>query len=415
MNGELRSRLERLRRSGELRGGSPAAVPVPGGNEFLFPGEEKVVETGAGPCYLRELSIPLASAHGRANLAEIRRCRGADLALPARDGALAAVEPDKSLFLDIETTGLSGGTGTWAFLIGLGWLEDDDFCLRQYFLRHPGEERAMLSHFAATADAFPGVVTFNGKIFDLPLLQTRQVLAGLPERTEPRYHIDLLPCSRRLWKERLSSCSLRSLEEALLGLRRCGDIPGEEIPAVYFDYLRRGRTARLKDVFRHNVLDILSMVTLLFRVARAAAGPEPEHPADCFALGRLHGAAGDAEKAARCYRLAARCGEPRLEQAAMLHLSFLYKRRGEWAEAAALWRELIERHPGNLIPYVELAKYYEHRVREYAAALELTERALARAAQRFSGPAAGELSPPALRHRLARLRRRMKGKHGVRF
>src|SRR5690554_504412 len=123
MSGELRSRLERLRRSGELRSSSPAGVTLPGGSEFLFPGEEKIVETGAGPCYLRELSIPLASAHGRANLAEIRRCRGTDLVLPARDGALAAVKPEQSLFLDIETTGLSGGTGTWAFLIGLGWLE----------------------------------------------------------------------------------------------------------------------------------------------------------------------------------------------------------------------------------------------------------------------------------------------------
>jgi uncharacterized protein len=161
----------------------------------------------------------------------------------------------------------------------------------------------------------------------------------------------------------------------------------------------------MRDVFEHNVLDILSMVRLLARVARAA-GNEPEHPADCFALGKLYYESGQVEKAVNCYKKAACCGDERLEQAALLRLSFVYKRQGMWAEAAALWHELIQRLSHDLTPYVELAKYYEHRAGDSAAALTLTEQALERLHHRFSASRSGELSDPALRHRQARLTRK---------
>ncbi len=407
MSGEMRSRLDRLRRSGELHGGSDAGIkpplPLPG---FLFPGEEQEHETEAGRCYLRELRIPLGQSHGCGCLKDVLQCRGESLALLEKTRDWDNFQAAGTLFLDTETTGLSGGTGTWAFLIGLGWIENDHFFLRQYFLRHPGEEKAMLLHFTAAASHFDSLVTFNGRAFDLPLIQTRQVLAGLPQRTEPRRHLDLLHCSRRLWKERLPSCSLRSLEGALLGLRRHGDIPGEEIPAVYFNYLRRGETARLKQIFQHNVLDILSMVTLVARVTRAAAGVDIDHPADYYSLGKLHAGAGQADHAIRCFGQAAGCGDERLEQAALLQLAAIHKRQGRWTEAAALWRELIRRRSFDLTPHVELAKYYEHQAKEFEAALEAADQALARARHRRN-PACGELSLPALQHRLARLRRKL--------
>jgi uncharacterized protein YprB with RNaseH-like and TPR domain len=407
MNGGTRSRLERLLRSGELRGGTVPAVKIaPSGDSFLFPGEEEVVQTPTGSCYLRELAIPLDSPHGGGILADILNCRGADLALPARDRSLTEIQPGRSLFLDIETTGLSGGTGTWAFLIGLGWLEEENFCLRQYFLRHPAEEKAMLTHFTECAAKFSSIVSFNGKAFDLPMIWTRQILSGLPALTVARYHIDLLPCSRRLWKERLPSCSLRYLEEALLGLHRHDDIPGEEIPAVYFNYLRRGSTARLRDVFQHNVLDILSMVTLLARVARTAAGEEIEHPADRYSLGRLYAEAGRAAEAEQHFRQVTGCGDQRLELEAMLRLSFIYKRRADWDKAVALWKELIRRCCHDLTPSIELAKYYEHRAGDFRAALETAGEALRRAGLR-SNITAGEASPSALQHRIARLRHRL--------
>ncbi len=405
MNGDTRSRLERLCRSGEL--GSSTSVKTPTSRpEFLFPGEEEIVETAYGPCYLREMSFSLEESHGSGPLTEMLDCSGKDLVLSARDSSLAEVSVQRMLFLDIETTGLSGGTGTWVFLIGLGWLKDNTFNLRQYFLRHPSEERAMLLHFTETAAGFSSLVTFNGKTFDLPMIQTRQILTELSLRTDPSHHIDLLLCSRRLWKGRLASCSLHSLEDALLGLQRCGDIPGEEIPAAYFNYLRRGDTARMREVFGHNVLDILSMVRLLARVSRAGAGEEPEHPADNLALGKLYYENGQAEKALSCYKKAACCGDERLEQLALQRLSFIYKRQEMWTEAAALWSELVQRLSHDLTPYVELAKYYEHRAGDCDAALSLTEQALARVHHRFSVSRSGQLSDPALRHRQTRLKRK---------
>jgi hypothetical protein len=179
MNGDIRSRLESLRRSGELcsssdvkadsapagisfsrrgRGGRNSRRPLLSAPDELFPGRESRQRPVGGDVGVQR--------------------RGPGFAGPGR--SLEEVRPERSLFLDIETTGLSGGTGTWVFLIGLGWLKDDKFYLRQYFLRHPSEEKAMLSHFTETAAGFSSMVTFNGKSFDLPMIQTRQVLTGLP-------------------------------------------------------------------------------------------------------------------------------------------------------------------------------------------------------------------------------------------
>lgn len=407
MKVKYRSRLESLRRSGEL---GPARPPVglaekglPGGG-FLFPGEEDMGRTGSGCCYLRELAFPLNCRHGAYTLAEGLDCVGSDLALPARDWNLHSVEPSRFLFLDIETTGLSGGTGTWVFLIGLGWLEGESFRVRQYFLRNPAEEKAMLHHFAAFAEHFGGLITFNGKAFDLPLIQTRQLLKKMPHPTVPCGHLDLLICARSLWRERFPSRSLGYLEEALLGFRRRGDIPGAEIPAVYFNYLRHGETTILKKVFEHNIYDILSMAVLLGRVA--AAFRKPEHPAECYSLGRLHHEAGHIEKAQSCYREAIGKGAGHLEEAALFQLGMLCKRAGNWEEAVCRWQELAHRGGKSLEAQVELAKYYEHRTRDYPAALHWSSRALAEASRRRGIPYSSPCHPAALRHRIKRLETR---------
>ena len=412
MSGEIRSRLQRLRSTGELHGSSSAKPPQPVlRRAFLFPGEERIEETAAGSCYLRELRFPLHKYHGNTPLGKLLDCRGSALALPAKDQSLTALNPSRSLFLDIETTGLSGGTGTWIFLIGLGWVAQDEFILRQYFLRHPREEKAMLAHFTGLMEKYTDVVTFNGRVFDLPLIATRQILTGLIP-TKPERHLDLLPCSRRLWKERLGSCSLRFLEENLLGFQRHDDIPGWEIPSVYFNYLRRGETARLRSVFHHNVLDILSMAALLTRVAETAAEKELEYPADYYSLGKLYSEAGETESAIRCLGRIISCGDRELEHTALLQLSLIYKRLQRWTEAAALWRELLERQTHDLTAYIELAKYYEHKTGEYEKAFALTSQALQRTRRRNFAPAAGELSLPALQHRLSRLQRKLKVSQG---
>lgn len=409
MKGKLRSRLERLQRSGELGPARPAADPgkrhLPE-EVFLFPGEESLGRTASGCCYLRELLFSLDRQHGNYTLGESLNCRGSDLALPARDHTLSPIEPARFLFLDVETTGLAGGTGTWVFLIGLGWLANGSFHVRQYFLRHPAEEEAMLSHFAAFAAPFSGLITFNGKAFDLPLIQTRQVLRRTPQ-TAPREHLDLLTCARSLWRERFPSRRLNFLEEALLGFQRHDDIPGEEIPAVYFNYLRCGETVLLQKVFEHNVFDILSMAGLLGRVASTVASKKPAHPAECYSLGRLYHRAGRIEKAQHYYRQVIGCGSGRLEEAALSQLALLCKKRGEWTEAVCLWQDLALREGKNLDAYVELAKYYEHRARDYPAALNWSSRALAQARRRSDIPFSSPCHPAALLHRINRLNRKI--------
>lgn len=405
----MKSRLSELRRSGQVQTGSQLAGKL---NELKhedpfpeLPGRGRIETTPFGPCYLREISFPLKHRHGSIDLSGILSCHGKDLSLPARDCTFERFNPEKSLFLDTETTGLAGGTGTWAFLIGLGWIEGSSFLLRQYFLRRPAEERAVLNHFAATATRFTTLITFNGKLFDLPLLHTRQILAGF-ERTSPQLHLDLLQCARRLWRKRLPSRSLRSIEESLLGLKRCDDIPGAEIPAVYFDYLRRGRTELLKKVFYHNTLDILSMVTLLKRVSSLAADRIVEHPAEALSMGRLCLESGKTKEGISFLQEAAGSDHNQLAEEAALELALHHKRESQWTKAAAIWVELINNKAAGVAAYVELAKHYEHRCSRFAEALNLTEKALEIALKKPALPESSEISLTALKHRRSRLIKR---------
>jgi len=225
----------------------------------------------------------------------------------------------------------------------------------------------------------------------------------------PEQHLDLLQCARVLWKKRLESRSLRSIEESLLGLHRYDDIPGAEIPAVYFDYLRRGKTARLKQVFHHNVLDILSMVTLLERIACLGAGQNVEHPAEALALGRLCLRAGRVAEGISYLSDAAAGNDDLLATEAALELSFYYKRLGQWAEAVEIWLALADSRKPNPTALIELAKYYEHRVKDFGKALELTLETLSVVNQKPYCFTNGEACIEALKHRHARLLRKISG------
>ncbi len=408
MKRSLGSRLAALRGSGELKTGRQVAEELEkAAREDLFPGEGREEKTVYGPCYLREIQFPLDHKHGGSTLAGFLSCSGPELALTARDEKLCGFDPGKSIFLDLETTGLSMGTGTWAFLIGLGWAESHHFILRQYFLRRPGEEKAVLNHLNTSLSAYRALITFNGKQFDLPLIRSRQTLAGF-DLFEPGQHLDLLQCARALWRKRLASRSLRSIEEALLSFSRTGDIPGAEIPEVYFNYLRRGETALLKKVFHHNVLDILSMVTLLERVYRTTSGQLAKHPSESLALGSLCLESGRSSEGIEYLREASRHSPDALAEEAALKLSFYYKRQGKWEEAVKIWEEAAANNPLNIPALLELAKYYEHRERRFQTALEFTERALVLARMSKNFPAGGhsDCSIQALIHRRNRLQRR---------
>jgi len=415
---------ERLARLGVTRGmpppkpQAPPASPRPG-IEALIDGE--VVETPLGACFVAEERRPVKEAHGRVPLAAFHTHANGALAALARDAALQDVDPTAVAFIDAETSGLAGGTGTYTFLVGVGFFDGATFCVRQFFMRGPHEEPALIHLLDEFLARFRAVVTFNGRSFDLPLLQTRFTLHRRRFPLEGVPHLDLLPPARRLWKRRLPSCALSSLEEHLLGLVRDGDVPGWLIPSLYFDYLRTGNAAPLRPVFTHNAQDVLSLVGLAAHMATTLVDPEAVgvvHGADWYSLGRCYEELGWVERAAAAYERAlhAPCA-PDVRHAALHALSFLHKRQGRWEQAVAIWQELVASGVSDrLYPYEELAKYYEHRQRDPATALRLVREAI-------RGIEAGELRPrrprqralAELRHRQARLERKVERMGGERI
>ncbi|MFQ5596368.1 MAG: ribonuclease H-like domain-containing protein [Anaerolineae bacterium] len=412
---DLRQRLERL---GVTRGMPDKRRPQPqpkardqtGGIETVVAGD--LVETPLGPIFVAEEIRPIRAAHGNTTLAAIHHHGGKMAAAIAQDDQLRGIDFERAAFIDTETSSLAGGTGTFAFLVGVGFFDGPAFRVRQFFMRDPSEEPALVHLLDDLLQNFNAVVSFNGKAFDLPLLHTRFTLCRrqFPLRDTP--HLDLLAPARRLWKERLPSCSLTSLEEHILGLFRDGDVPGWMIPTLYFEYERTGNAAPLKPVFTHNAIDILSMVSLTAHMAQQFAEPETAgvvHGADWYSMGRCYEKLGWVDQAERAYRqaLAAPCA-PTIRHRALENLSFLYKRRAMWDRAVEIWRDSVDAGLTNeLYPYEELAKYFEHRQREYEPAIRLVREAIRRIEERDLRPRGSRVRVLAeLRHRLARLERK---------
>jgi hypothetical protein len=284
------------------------------------------------------------------------------------------LDPRRILYLDTETTGL-GGSGTVAFLVGMGWLTDQGFEVHQFLMRDYPEEPFLLKHVEAGLKKFDVLCTFNGTTFDVPLLESRflmnrmdrECLLALP-------HLDLLHMCRRLWKLRLGRCNLGHLEEVILGKPRVDDLPGSEVPRRYFTYLKTKQMSLLDDILKHNAQDIASLCVLLNHMADLYLHPEKiRFSEDVYSMGRALERINRTENARRCYRLARR---GRMGDSAGTALAMSYRRGGEREQAAEVWREMIRNRRGGIVPYVELAKYEEHVRRDIPAALELTEKAL---------------------------------------
>ncbi len=315
--------------------------------------------------------------------------------------------PERILYLDTETTGLSGGAGTVAFLVGMGWLTPEGFELRQALMRDYPEEKYLLREVADTLERFDIICTFNGKSFDVPLLRDRLLMNRMDTACLDKPHIDLLHMARRVWKLRLKRCNLGNLEEAVLGMGREDDLPGCLVPERYFSYLKTGQFDLLRDVIRHNAQDIASLCVLLGHMAWLYEHPEDAvHAEDVFSMGVALDRMRHPEEARRCYRLAAK-GKMRTES--QLRLAVSYRRGGERAEAAAVWRGMIERREGGVTPYIELAKYYEHVCRDIPSALECTRRAIILLAEPtlFDGDTV-QNSRNALQYRYERLKRKQR-------
>lgn len=384
-----------IRRIETRRPPRPAAQAV----EEALGGE--LHDTGDGQVLVVRREFPLSHRHGRYSLGAAFEAP-VDLLSAAARAAPPVGDARGLLFLDTETTGLAGGTGTYAFLVGAGWVEGDRLVLAQYFMRDFDDEPALLTALGPLFERASGVVTFNGAGFDLPLLETRFVLA---RRRWPQDlpHLDLLRPSRRVWTTRFSDCRLATLEREVLGLEREDDVPGALIPALYFDFLRSRRAAPLVRVFAHNRDDILSLVSLLGWFGRALAVHDHLDAEELAGLGRLWESA-DLDRALACYRaaLAAGLAGP-AAQRVRLRLARWEKRAARWDAACALWEAASRHDVFDPLPWEELAKFHEHRRRDPAAARAIVEEALDLAAA-AGGP---ERTLDALAHRLGRLERRL--------
>jgi hypothetical protein len=326
----------------------------------------------------------LETRYGDVSIALGLEIPGKALAFLSHDEEFELLTLESALFLDLETTGLAGGTGTLPFLVGMGYYRDGKFKVAQYFLGEMADEDAMirdLSGFIREMD-FKSVVTYNGKAFDLPLLETRFAmhrerfpLAGLP-------HLDFLFAARQLWKHKYESCRLFHLAKEIVRAERDEDIPGAEIPMRYFQYIRTGDESLIEPILYHNQEDILSLLgvviagaLLLRRGQRPEAGEEMD-PLDLVGVGRLYESAGDTERSAELFERALKrnlSGE--LSVRVHKKLSAHFKKNRNWEKAVVLWKDLSRQD--QLDAFRELAMYYEHREKKYEEALRAAEEGLA--------------------------------------
>lgn len=288
------------------------------------------------------------------------------------------IRTDEILFLDTETTGLSGGAGTLAFEIGIGWFSNECFETEQFVMRDYDEELPMLQLLSERLAGKKAICTFNGKTFDVPLLTSRFVMNRM--RFPELKQMDLLHAARRVWKLRLGRCNLSSLEEAVLGRKRQDDLPGSLVPQRFFDYLKTGDASLFEDVLRHNLDDVKSLTEILSTLLNAHSKPESlQKEEDIYSVGRVLDKRGYSGRARVCYRLADRGG---MSVQSRSSLAENLRRAKCYDQAAELYKRMISSGQGGLKPYIALAKLYEHRLKNPKEALKITYRALSIAAER---------------------------------
>ncbi len=393
------------------------------------------IESGEGAVVVVDRYYAADRLHGRERIGSVVETleAGADAlgvlarAWPARPSPVEALDPSthtksygpKLCFFDLETTGIAGGAGTQAFLIGCAIPEDGGLRVRQFLLPGFEHERALLATVGQWTAAQGTLVTFNGRSFDAPLIETRYLLHRISFPLTGMPHLDMLHPARRLWKQRPAvagppldedSCKLSVLERHLAGYHRIGDVPGFEIPSRYFRFVRDGNAHPLEAVLEHNRIDLISLALVTARALRLIEqGPaSATHPRECVGLGRLYERADRADNAEACYAqaasLAARVGrEPDVHAEALRRLAILRRRAGRTTEAAAAWQELVSLPacPSGLRREAReaLAIHHEHRSRDLGTARTFVLDALAE----YSGTRWREHAE----YRLRRLERKM--------
>jgi len=360
------------------------------------------VERSDGAIDVRSRVYDVTATHGRVPLKTALAAKAEAIATLAIDRKLEGFDPSRALFIDTETTGLSGGTGMMAFLVGAGRFDDGRFVVEQWFLREPSEEPALLCALRERIEQSTALVSFNGKAFDLPLLRARFIMnrLGAPE-TPP--HFDLVHVARRIYGERMDQCRLVHLERDVLGFVREGDVHGSEIPSRYSAFLRHGDAEGLIPVVEHNLWDVIAMAALVGELAARVTGDDAVgrfEPSDMAGLAKTALRAGAHELAAsmagealdrasigRDHAVAARAGAV----AAKAH-----RKRGEHARSKEALQLVLDHAPDDAWAHLELSKLYEHKYRDPWRALEHARRAI------------GAEKDDAMSKRLARLEERVR-------
>jgi len=361
--------------------------------------------TKDGEIFIARHTYDMDHQHGKYSLDDIVDLEGRDLKILSNSSSKIKFELNRTLFLDTETTGLAGGVGTAAFLIGIGYFYENKYIVEQFFMRDYNEEAAMLKLLAEKAANFDTIVTFNGRSFDLPLLETRMILNRIDPALSRLRDVDLLHPARRIWGLRLSDCRLGTLENEVLEFQRAeDDIPGSLIPGIYFDYLQFGNADKLYKVFYHNEKDVVSMVGLLQSEHRYFADPTRQKeikPLELYQMGKYFERNRDWTMALACLEKAI----PNLRESyridSLFRLAMIHKRNGRWTEAVGIWKDLVtEDNPFSLQPFVELAMYYEHKEKNIVTALNYSTNALGKISRRR------DRDIFALEHRIKRLNKK---------
>ena len=338
--------------------------------------------TSRSECVVIDRDYDSTRHHGRRRVETCRVSPQAPLLL--FEPRLASV-PDwasRMVFFDIETTGLSGGAGTVAFLVGCGWFEEGGFRVRQWLMTGPAGERALLDSLAGTLSEASLLVTFNGRTFDVPFMQMRWAFHRQTDPVGELPHFDMLPTARRLWSRREddASCSLSALERSVLGFHRLDDVPGSECPMRYFQFLRTGDPSVLEGVLEHNRLDVISLAAVTAHALELAeGGPEwCREPSEQFGLGHCYERCGDLERALVSFTMASQADDRDLRGHALERRALLLRRQQRFGEAAEAWLQLLD---GAAWPYSPLERraaealaiHQEHRVGDLDAARRYAE------------------------------------------
>jgi uncharacterized protein YprB with RNaseH-like and TPR domain len=390
----------------------------------------RVVSTAFGRAVIVDRRYESDRFHGTRRVGECEVADGQTLRLldPALPPNALTASDERTVFVDLETTGLSGGAGTVAFLVGCGWFDMGAFQVRQFLLTSYAGERALLDAVATCFDDTTLLVTYNGKTFDVPVMETRWMFHRMRMPLEEVRHFDMLHPARRLWASRepgasgmeRPACRLGTLERVLCGVRRVGDVPGLEIPGRYFRFLRTGDARPLEPVLEHNRLDLISLAAVTAHAVQLVEEGvvRCRDAAETLALGKVYERAGCVDRAIDAYRLAAASPAAHVDVVAeaIYRLAIRMRRDRRFAEAASCWRRLLDLKqprvgrrsvllaPLRQVAVEALAIHHEHRERDYAGARELALQLLD-----DTDVVPARVKTDTTRRRLARLDRKLSG------